>query len=579
MNRSIVGSGLALLLAAAPALAAPAAPADLSGLWSAKLRFGPDVSGPLWLVRDGDGWRADIAGQSVPVIIKGRELSFALPDDRGAFRGRIEGEVLNGMWLQPRTANGGPYLTPLHMRRDKRGRWRGEVVPLADEATYFVPLVRTADGYATHLRNPERNQGRFDPIRRIALDGAAVRLFGGRSGQPDRPLGNGTYDPQSDTIAFPLRGATADFHRDRSAGSGFYPRPRGERYSYRTPLALDDGWPVASLEAVGLSRPRIEAFVQKLIDTDVSSFGSSQVHSVLIARHGKLVLEEYFHGFDRETPHDIRSAGKSMTATLIGAAMRQGVSLREDTPVYAAMRGDAAAAAVDPRKRAIVLRDLMTMSSGFFCDDTNEDAPGNEDVIGDQGVDPTLYDYILDLPMAAAPGASTVYCSANALLAGGLLRKVADEPLAELFDRLIARPLDMGTYHLNLTPAGELYTAGGGYFRPRDYMKLAQLMLDGGTWRGRRILSPEWVRLAGSPLRDLNPRQQFGYFWNSAVYSWNGRQVRAVFAAGNGGQIFMEIPELDLVIAFTGGSYADAAALVPQRELVPNDILPAVLER
>jgi CubicO group peptidase (beta-lactamase class C family) len=225
----------------------------------------------------------------------------------------------------------------------------------------------------------------------------------------------------------------------------------------------------------------------------------------------------------------------------------------------------------------MTLRHLMTMSSGHFCDDSNSEAPGNEDRIGDQTDYPDLYSYILRLPMDRMPGEKIVYCSADALLAGGVLRKLAGEPLPELFERLIARPLKMGPYHLNLTPAGEAYTAGGAYFRPRDFMKLPQLMLDGGVWGGRRILSREWVRKSSAPLADLEPVQQYGYFWNSSLYPWKGRQVRAVFAAGNGGQIFMAIAELDLVIAFTGGNYADAAAaLLPQRKFVPEEILPAV---
>jgi CubicO group peptidase (beta-lactamase class C family) len=86
-------------------------------------------------------------------------------------------------------------------------------------------------------------------------------------------------------------------------------------------------------------------------------------------------------------------------------------------------------------------------------------------------------------------------------------------------------------------------------------MKLAQLMVNHGRWAGRQILAFEWVRRSSSPLRDLWPTQQYGFLWNSVEYSYRGKKVRAFFAAGNGGQIFMGIPDLDLVIAFTGGSY------------------------
>jgi CubicO group peptidase (beta-lactamase class C family) len=193
-----------------------------------------------------------------------------------------------------------------------------------------------------------------------------------------------------------------------------------------------------------------------------------------------------------------------------------------------------------------------------------------------QTEEPDWYRYILRLPMDRVPGEKIVYCSVDAHLAGGVLAKVAGEPLPELFDRLVARPLQMGDYHLNLAPTGEAYMAGGAQFTPRDYMKLPQLMLNGGSWHGRRIVSREWALRSTSALRDLSPIQRYGFFWNSVEYPYRGHKVRAFFAAGNGGQIFMAIPELDLVIAFTGGNYADASLFIPQRKLVPEDILPAV---
>jgi len=563
----------ASVAAAAPPIAAP----KLTGLWSAKIRYGPDIRGSLLLTRTSSGWRADIAGFSVQVVAHGRTLSFALPDRRASFRGTIDGAIIHGQWIQEPSFTGGvAYASPVALRRDQSGRWTGDVQPRQDTATYFLPLTPDqGGGYRTFLSNPERNQGRFDPIHRIELDGNSVRAIGGRTGQADHLLATGSWSPDDEMLMLPLHGSSVDFRRDERIASPFYARGReGERYRYSPPPALDDGWAVGSLESVGISRSAIEAFVQKLIDMKPEA-GGSQIHSVLIARHGKLVLEEYFHGYSRDQTHDIRSAGKSFTSILIGAAMLNGVPIREDTPVYRTMLGQLPAQ-IDPRKWGMTLRHLLTMNSGFFCDDNNDEAPGNEDNIDQQTGDPTLYEFILGLPMDRTPGSRIVYCSGDALLAGGMLRKLSGEPLTDMFDRLVARPLQMSSYHLNLTPAGELYTAGGGYFRPRDFMKLPQMMLNGGTWNGRRIVSADWVRKSGAPLYDLSPQQQFGYFWNSAVYPWKGRKVRAVFAAGNGGQIAMEIPELDLVIAFNGGNYSEPALFIPQRVLVPEDILPAV---
>ncbi|HEX4761240.1 MAG TPA: serine hydrolase domain-containing protein, partial [Sphingomicrobium sp.] len=359
--------------------------------------------------------------------------------------------------------------------------------------------------------------------------------------------------------------------------SPFYARGKTpEPYHYSPPVQLDDGWPVSTLEKEGIDRAAIERFVQKLIDMPQDGISTSQIHSLLIARHGKLVLEEYFHGYDRDTPHDTRSASKSWTNVLIGAAMQAGVPIRLDTPVYRTMLGSVPAD-LDPRKRAMTLEHLITMTAGFDCDDSG-DRPGDEDVFQQQTAEPNWYRYMLNVPMAWNSGDKIVYCSGKPNLAAGMLEKIAGEPLPEMFWRLVAKPMKMGRYHLFLQPTGEAYGGGGHHFTTRDFMKLTQLFLNGGKWDGRQIVSREWVSKSSAPLRVLSPRsgQTYGYLWNSVTYDLNGRKLYAYFPGGNGGQVYIGIPDLDLLIAFTGGNYADAALFRSQREFVPQDILPAV---
>jgi CubicO group peptidase (beta-lactamase class C family) len=102
-----------------------------------------------------------------------------------------------------------------------------------------------------------------------------------------------------------------------------------------------------------------------------------------------------------------------------------------------------------------------------------------------------------------------------------------------------------------------------------------QTGLYGGTWKGRRVLTPDWYRRATSPLYELGGIR-YGYLWWVTDYPYKDRTVRAFFAGGNGGQVVMGVPELDLVLAFLGGNYSAAATFVPQRVYVPQDILPAV---
>ena len=109
----------------------------------------------------------------------------------------------------------------------------------------------------------------------------------------------------------------------------------------------------------------------------------------------------------------------------------------------------------------------------------------------------------------------------------------------------------------------------------RDFIKFGQLMLDGGTWHGRRLLSREFVTRATSPMFRLGSRN-YGLAWWSQQYTVNGRPVRWFAALGAGGQVAMVIPELDLVIATTGGSYISRGYRHIAAELIPNLILPVV---
>jgi CubicO group peptidase (beta-lactamase class C family) len=437
-----------------------------------------------------------------------------------------------------------------------------------------------ADGSVrAFLRNPERNLGRFTRVAALERDGNAVRLLAAAA-DSNRVLAEGVL--RDGVLSIPLRGGTYDFRRaDPGAPSDFYPRSRpgvGAAYAYRAPLPLDDGWRVGTPEEVGMSRAALEAFVRLLIDMPIDSLSAPEIHGVLVARHGTLVLEEYFHGEHRDKPHDTRSAAKSLGSTLIGAAIHAGVPLSAQSPVYRVMNGGRFPEGLDPRRRAITLEHLLTMSSGLDCDDRNPDSRGNEETVAEQTEEPDWWKLALGLEVVRAPGERAAYCSLSTHLAGGVLRRAAGRPLPELFHAVIAEPLGIRRYWMFLAPTGEAYLGGGLRLVLRDFMKFGQLMLDGGAWNGRRVVSEEWARRGTSALVPLE-RMGYGYQWWVAELPYRGRTVRAFYAGGNGGQVVMGVPELDLVVAAFGGNYNDPVLFWMQRRAVPEHVLPAVVGR
>jgi CubicO group peptidase (beta-lactamase class C family) len=572
----------ALVLIATLLLLADVRAQDLTGLWKAQQWFGPHARGTLLIERAPSGWTADFAGHVVAVQARGSELSFGLPDNAGTFQGRLDKNRITGQWTtSPSRVHGFRYASPVTLTSDGADRWRGVVTPRDDTFTLYLMVQKRDDGtLGAFMRNPERNIGVFYDVTHLVRDGKAVRLMGRRMGQKnEQVLFEGSYDSENDllSIGFPSRGGTYDFRREGD-DSNFYPRgKKPQRYAYRAPPARDDGWPTGTLDQARIARPAMEKFIQTLIEMPIESVHTLEVHGVLIARRGKLVLEEYFHGEHRDRLHDTRSAAKSLTATLIGAALHAGAPLQLSTPVYAAMNGGKAPADLDPRKRAMTLEHLLMMRSGYFCDDTNPSAPGNEDTMQDQTEEPDFYRYTLRLPLDREPGAKSVYCSIDPNLALGVLNRATGESVLAAHDRLLGEPLRIGNYGWPINRADQPYGGGGVWVLPRDFLKLGQLMLNGGTWQGRRILDADFVKRAGAPLHDLRGIQ-YGYLWWNIEYPYKNRKVRAYFAGGNGGQLVMVIPELELAIATYGGNYADRVSLALQQEYVPRYVLPAVRE-
>ena len=557
---------------------------ELAGLWQAKRRFGPDVRGSLLVKQSNGEWQAEIAGRVATVKLTGDSVAFELPDEKGTFQGKFDARrtKIVGHWIQPPTVtNGTPYASPVTLAKDKQNIWRGEVSPLDDAFTFYLMVKVRDDGtVSAFLKNPERNLGRFIRIDQIKREGETVKLFSADSAAAKgRVLVEGRYDADRETMSiyFPNRGGTFDFKRiDPKEASDFYPRDYPTvPYAYAPPLASGDGWQTASLEDVGISREGIQKFIRMIIDTPIDSVSSPEIHGVLIARRGKLVLEEYFHGEYRDKLHDTRSAAKSLTSTLFGAAVKAGIPVGVSTPVYQAMNGGTFPTDLDPRKKSLTVENLLTMSSGLDCDDADPKSPGGEDYMTDESGESDYYKFTLALKMIRNPGEKAVYCSIQPNLVGGVLQRASKQSLPVLFQNLLAEPLNIKRYYMNLTPTGDAYMGGGVRLLPRDFMKLGQLHLNGGTWNGRRILTPEWSRRATSPLNELR-KLKYGYFWWVIEYPYKGRTVQAFFAGGNGGQVVMGIPELDLVVAIYGGNYSDPVLFQAQQVYVPKYILPTI---
>ena len=609
ISRLILAASLTLVLFPPLSRGQSQATVDpLIGIWASETKFIPAVKGELTVARRGSTWRATLSGAEARFRVTGANVNFTFPGNLGPFRGTLidGGRAIEGFWLQPPaateaqpnpTSSSQPFAAPLTLRRAGRGVWRGSVRPLEESFTLYLKIFRNAEGVLTAaFRNPEINSnGGFSHFS-VTREGDSVSF----SARPDPAQPETRHNavlvrsPDRLRLFWPDLGRTVELKRvTPSEAASFFPRPSGRPgYVYSKPPVTVDGWKTARARDVGIDEAALTRLVQRLIDADPAARRPSLIHSLLVARRGRLVLEEYFFGFNRDKPHDTRSAAKTVASVMLGAAMMRGARLSPETPVYDLLEGKGPFANPDPRKSRITLAHLMTHTSGLACDDNDNASPGNEGTMQMQREQPDWWKYTLDLPMAHDPGSRYAYCSANINLAGAALTTATGTWLPELFERTVARPLQFGPYYWNLMPTGEGYLGGGAYLRPRDLLKVGQVYLDGGVWNGRRIVDSSWVTRSTASYVHISPATtglssedfpnfygegEDGYAWHLGQLRVGERTYREYAATGNGGQLLVVVPELELTAVFTGANYRQGGiwSRWPQ-EIIGGVIIPAI---
>ena len=490
----------------------------LSGVWGAEVRIGTPVQGELTLDEREGMLRASIAGYQVAAAKEGNDIRFKLPDSIAEFRGVRDpaSNTIRGEWIQRGGVVLDPqYASPLELRSIAPSVWRGTVVPLEQSVSVYL-FFCLKDGKTTAtISNPEANFFRRR-VYMVTREGENVSL------EANGKKIEGTLDEKNGTLSLQIVKWLPLFQftpRTQDYAVGFYPRTPSAKdgWSYREPLPDDDGWSTALMQAEGISEAPIADLIHRILIANPAGT-SLKIQSLLIARHGHLVLDEYFYGFGPDRVHDMRSASKTFAPVLVGLAKERGATLTSQTPIYPLFAQYSSFANWEARKQKITLRDIMTMTAGNACDDNDDDSPGNEDRMQSDEQQRDWYKYSLDLPMLKAPGGEdAVYCSGDLNLVGGAVAAVTHRWLPEFFDENLARPLQFGRYYLNLMPDGQAYMGGGAYLRPRDQLKLGQLYLDGGFWNGKRVVSKNWVTESTSVHSRFSPTRSLGRSMSMAM--------------------------------------------------------------
>lgn len=316
-----------------------------------------------------------------------------------------------------------------------------------------------------------------------------------------------------------------------------------------------------------------------------SSNNYPNIHSILISKDGKLIYEQYFNGWNKDSLQDSRSAFKSITSLLAGIAVDQGLIRDVNQKVYSFFPEYKNFSGNNAWKKDMTIEHLLRMESGFDCEEFNDGKDCETDMMASKD----WVRFSLDLPMKNKPGTVWAYTSSDPMILSGIISRVAKMSIMDFAKKYLFDPMGIKHYRWTVDPSGHGMTAGSFYILPSDMMKIGQMILQKGMWNGRRIVSAAWLEKSTStpvPIPDFSfvkfsrsavaiPRPTYyGYYWYKEEIRTKTFRENVLFASGNGGQYIMIIERLGIVVVFTQGNYNSWKAK-KAFDLLARSILPA----
>jgi CubicO group peptidase (beta-lactamase class C family) len=321
-------------------------------------------------------------------------------------------------------------------------------------------------------------------------------------------------------------------------------RDLGFRTMHRT-------FPVARVEPGGKARPLpagepLEGKLGGAGGVD-RLMGAMNAAGLLVLQDGRVRLERYARGHGPAELWTSFSVAKSLTSTLVGAAVKDGHIKSLDDPVTRYIP-ELSGSAYD----GVTVRHILTMTSGVRW---NEDYTNPESDVARMfaaapppGEDVTVA-YLKRLPREAEPGTKWVYKTGETNLIGVLVRRATGKPLSRYLSEKIWRPYGMeADAFWQIDERGQEVAGCCLSMRLRDYGRVGQFILDGGRAGGRDILPAGWIAEATRSHADIGaPGRGYGYQW------WTGPNG-TFMAIGIFGQMIYLDPARRLVLVTSGAA-------------------------
>ena len=302
-----------------------------------------------------------------------------------------------------------------------------------------------------------------------------------------------------------------------------------------TAVHAANAWPTEDFETgrAPLWLPtRLIKWVHDLRNTFLNG---TKLDSLLIMHNGKLVFEEYYNGYDAETPHYMASVTKSVVSALTGIAIGDGLIGGVDDKVVKYFPEARDMPGWEESKAGMTVEHLLMMTSGIRSE-TDEIWDG---YFAEDQKDAALYAFLI--PQETAPGEAFYYDNIAPTILLGIIERASGRKLLDYAQEKLFGPIGMTSVKWETTADGLPAGGFGIDMTPRDMMRFGCLYLNNGEWDGRQVIPANYVA-------DTQPsgKDDYGYmFWRRY------KSVYAYEAAGSNGQNIIIIPKLNVIIVRT----------------------------
>ncbi|GAB5552268.1 MAG: serine hydrolase domain-containing protein [Saprospiraceae bacterium] len=311
------------------------------------------------------------------------------------------------------------------------------------------------------------------------------------------------------------------------------------------------GLPYVSLEDAGFNRDSIARLLQDIGDIPTRDF-----RGLVLVKDNQVVIEYYDNTFWRNTILDIRSAGKSITAILLGVAMQEGLVDNLDQSVYSFFpKGKYPFISEDYKK--ITLQHCLNMASGLDADSDYSETPGNA---FNWIAKDNWKDYILQVSAASEPGEKWVYADINAVLISLIIEETSGKSLKDFAQEKLFDPLGIQQVYWYTNASQQTGGAGNLYLTTLDFAKLGVVVANEGKWGDQQLMDEVYTKqLQQSQNIELPEGYSFGdtygELWYKAQRTFGNKKINYLYASGNGGNYLIIVPDKEIVVAVTNSAY------------------------